>query len=123
MLKEVTESTKEIWYAVIDHLPALFPKRSRRVRWANLLPSQRANVLVNEAGDRSSLGWAHAMFVANQYDQDCDYLTVDGIVYKEFLPSNIRNWFGITEVQALKIQAMDLNKADLKKVVSFIKKI
>ena len=109
-------------------------KRMRRVRWADTLPDDKVTKLsVSDVRPEdmqtevkfSALGWGCAQYIANTRKLSFvdDKLTIDGIEYTEFMPQQVRDWYGISELSALKIQALQLNNAEHKKVVKLIKEI
>lgn len=131
---ELEKTGKEITYVIADVVPFLFPKRHRRVRWADTLPDDKVTKLSNSEVRPedmqtdvkfSALGWGCAQYIGNTRKIRFvdDKITIDGIDYTEFMPEQVRDWFGISELSALKIQALQLNNAETKKIAKLIKEI
>lgn len=124
MLKEVKESGKQVIYVIADKLPVVFPKRNRRSRWADTLPEEMIEDLTD--GERfSALGWGCATYLANNPGAnismiDCQFV-IDGVTFKNYMPRQIREWYGLSEMTTLKIQSLNLNKAKRSKIQTLIK--
>lgn len=131
MLKELDELKKQLANNIADQFPIIFKKRARRRLWAGSLPEEMGTKLYelqvrpeDSSTDvkYSALGWACALYAsANQkcYATD-DKIVIDGISYTVWMPEQIRRWYGIEEMAALKLQALQLNGSDRKKLQKFI---
>lgn len=126
MIKEVTKSGKELLYSIADRIPQLFPKRARRVKWANSLPEEMGTKLIDNTQSPivkySALGWGCMVYFSNTKGTIED-LQVDGVKFEEYMPASIRAWYGLTDLSALKIQSLNLNGVDRKKVQKLIKEV
>lgn len=96
---------------ILDRIPIL-DKMRRRYRWAQSFDRLRSTAVTK------ALGWGCMIYEKETNSPHTK--TFDGIEFTEFMPERIRNWYGISEFRALKIQALDLNNAPLSKISKMI---